>query len=93
MMSDKDKVESITELAALIRPLLAGREPDVVGAALADLLAMLLAGHFAEEEIGSPHRPATDGVREELLQLHIEMVRKLIPINEGMILEGLGKAK
>jgi hypothetical protein len=51
----------------------AGRDPEVVGAALADLMAIFLASHVGDGK---------DELREELLALHVETVRKLIPINE-----------
>ncbi len=74
---DPHDVEPIVER---IRPLLAGHRPEIQGAVLADLLATWLAGHMGE---------GADRVREELLRMHIEMVRKLIPVNETMILERL----
>jgi hypothetical protein len=61
-----------------IRPLLAGKPPELQGAVLADLLAMFLAGHHP-------------GLREEILQLHIKAVRDLIGPNEAEIFERHGK--
>jgi hypothetical protein len=55
-------------LAADIGPLFSGEHPAVVSAALADLTAMLIAGHAAE-------------LREQILTMHIELIRKLIPLN------------
>jgi hypothetical protein len=55
-----------------IRPLLAGKGPAVQGAVLADLLAMFIAGHRDAE------------LRDEILQLHIEAVRHLIPFADLM---------
>lgn len=56
------------------RPIFAGRQPHHVGAALADLTAIWLAGHPPE-------------MRETLLALHVDYVRKLIPINAAAIEE------
>ena len=72
-MSAADAVEKLVES---IRPLLAGRSPHTQSAALADLLAIWLASHIIH---GNP--AATDKLREELLEAHIEVVRELIPIN------------
>lgn len=63
-----------------IRPLLAGYPSPTVGAALADLLAIWLAGHFAG---GAAENAA---LREELLAMHLKVVRKLIPVNERELL-------
>jgi len=71
-----DQTEAVVDLVEQVRPLFAGRAPHLVGAALADLLAMLLAGHMVPGD-----RTATHDVRERLLALHIEAVRRLIPIN------------
>ena len=55
---------------------------DPRGAALADLLAMYLAGHFVD---GDAH--ATKAVREQTLAMLIEMVWKLVPINYAQMIE------
>jgi hypothetical protein len=70
-------VEAIVALVERIRPLLAGRNPDIVGAALADLLATWLACFRVP---GDPK--ATTEAREHMLQMHIECMRPLIAINE-----------
>lgn len=51
-----------------IKSHLAGQGPAVQGAALADLLAIWLAGHPPE-------------MRDRLLDMHIAKVRELIPVN------------
>jgi hypothetical protein len=76
-MSAADAAEKLVQS---IRPLLAGRSPQTQGAALADLLAIWLAGHVVE---GNPAE--TDTLRDELLEAHIEAVRRLIPINSRQI--------
>lgn len=57
-------------VANLIKPLLAGHGPDVQGVALAELVALHLAGHPPQ-------------LREALLSLHVDCVRRLIPIVES----------
>lgn len=69
------EVDEVSELSRQIYPLFAGREPEVVGAVLADLLAILLVG-FRDKK-----------AREELLEIHIKAVRNLIVVNEGMLRE------
>jgi hypothetical protein len=59
-------------ISARIKPLLAGRGPDLAGAALADLVSIWLAGHH----------PA---VREDVLQNWLATVRKLVPVSEAEI--------
>ena len=70
----------VGRLVEAIRPLLAGNPSPIQSAALADLLAIWLAGHFAGDAY------ATAIVREELLAAHIAVVRQLIPVNEAEIL-------
>lgn len=52
-------------LALSIKRLLAGHDPGVQGAVLADLLATFLAGHH-------------ESLREPVLKLHMQAVRALI---------------
>lgn len=59
-----------------IRPLLGGYHPATQGSALADLLAIWLAGHPPE-------------YRKLLLKMHIEMVRELIPENARIMGTGV----
>lgn len=71
------------EIAALvdrIGPLLAGRSPDIQGGALADLLAIWLAGHHVEGD-----GEATRKMREALLLYHIGQVRELTTVNAKII--------
>jgi hypothetical protein len=67
---DRDAVEA-QRIANRIKPLLAGSSPEVMGAALAELLSLWLAGHYQ----GGPE------LIERMLELHIEVVRKLVPVN------------
>jgi hypothetical protein len=59
-------VRTVSRLIDQIKPLLAGHDPAVQGAVLADLLAIWLSGHH----------PAT--VREHLLSMHILAVLDLV---------------
>jgi hypothetical protein len=70
------RAEDVERLVAKIKPLLAGKPPELQGAALADLLAIWLAGHIAP---GDPAR--TREMREHLLAMHVDEVRELIPVN------------
>jgi hypothetical protein len=63
------------KLTELIWPLLEGKDPDVIGAALAYSLAMLLASHFVKD-----NETATVMLREELLRMHVSQVRDMIPV-------------
>jgi hypothetical protein len=71
-----------------IAPLLADHPPPLQGAALADLLAMWLAGHI--DETG---KTETERLREKLLAAHLEAVRALLPVNDAIIRERRGKAR
>src|SRR5215471_18616275 len=65
------------DLVEQIRPILATRDEGVQSAALAELLAVWIAGHMA-----GPPGQTVHQWREELLQEHIELVRKLIVPSE-----------
>jgi hypothetical protein len=70
------------EVAALverIRPILAGHSPEIQGGALADCLAIWLAGHVAAD------KDATDVLRNQILFQHVAAVQQLIPINARII--------
>lgn len=64
-----------------IRPILAHRNPAIQSAALADLLALYIAGHQATEG----DKNALDELREEVLAMHMQLVRDLIPANDAFI--------
>jgi hypothetical protein len=78
MTSDTD-LAAVKALVAAIRPLLAGHPPRVQGAALADLLAIWVAGHYSDSD------DETDRLRETILANHSKMVRRLIPVNDAII--------
>jgi hypothetical protein len=70
------------ELAHQIMPLLAGREPMVQSAALADLVSMHLAGMFASNNKGKVDERETRKMREGMFQLFCKAVWSLVPVNE-----------
>jgi hypothetical protein len=74
------------ELCAKIAPFLAGNAPEVQSAALADLTAMWIAGHFVNND-----RAGTQQLRQLLLHEHIKLIQQLIPLNEHKLLAGLTK--
>lgn len=68
-------------LARRIMPFFAGRDPAVIGAALADLTAIWLAAHVC------PDQQTTDELRTELLHAHIEKVWELVEPNYHLYIE------
>lgn len=66
-------VKLVARVVGEIRPLLAGKPPEVQGAVLADLTAMWIAGHRSPGD-----REMQFAMREALLELHMEGVRDLI---------------
>jgi hemerythrin len=81
-MSLKHDARRAQELVAAIKPILAGEKPSIQGAALADLLAMWLAGHVA---VGDPK--ASEAIRETMLATHIEAVRGLVRVEYHLTIE------
>ena len=57
-----------------IRPLLSGKSPPLIGAALANLLATWLASHTTFD------KREDAGLREKMLAMHVKMVRAMIPL-------------
>ena len=74
-----ERMADVVRLVEQIRPILAGQGPWCQGAVLADLVAIWLAGHT----LGDPKQD--DELRANLLTVHIEMVKKLVPVNVGII--------
>jgi hypothetical protein len=72
--------DQVGELVERVRPLLAGQDPPVVGAALADLLAIWVAGHIVTDD-----PKATDMLRAVLLANHFRAVSGLVPINASIL--------
>jgi hypothetical protein len=72
----RDIVE-VKELIDSIIPLLEGKSPEHISAALADLTATLFAGYIGKDR---------NKIRKELLAQHIQLIRDLIPINEESML-------
>lgn len=83
---DAQERESL-RLGEAIRPLLAGKAPAVQGAALADLLALWLAGHVLQKDDGEVDDKATRELRLGLLKQHCAVVEELIPLNFAMRVE------
>jgi hypothetical protein len=73
-MNDEQATRAL-ELAKRIAPLLHGQGPDVQGAALADLVAMFFAGHAPD-------------IRDEVVLNWYLHMRKLIPVNEKILMPG-----
>jgi hypothetical protein len=74
------KATQVFRLVERIRPLLAGNSPDVQGAALAELLAIWLAGHWIP--LSSTD---TNELRESLLVTHLCLVRNLMSVNASIL--------
>jgi hypothetical protein len=75
-----------------IMPVLEGQGPDVQGAVLADLLSLWLAGQIVLDDKGEIDRVQTLKMREEMLTLHIEHVRLMMPSSEAEVLHKLKTA-
>lgn len=81
------QVSEVEELVEAVRPYFAGRDPEIVGAALADLLSTFLAGHvLLDDTTGEIGRHETTLLRERILAEHLVGVRALILLNEDAIL-------
>ena len=70
------EANKIGALVEAIRPILAGHPPGVQSAALANCLALWLAGHDVQGD-----EDATRRMRAEMLAIHCMLVRQLVPVN------------
>ena len=70
---DYHRAKTVEAVVNAVKPLLAGYEPEIQSAVLADLLATWLACFQG---------PVKDQAREDFLAGHIDLVRELVPINE-----------
>jgi hypothetical protein len=80
-MSLKDDARRASELVDAIKPILAGEKPCIQGAVLADLVAMWLAGHVANDPKESL------AIRETMLEAHTNAVRGLIQVEYDRLIE------
>jgi hypothetical protein len=72
--------EKIIAMANAIASILAGHPAELQGAALADCLAIWLAGHHIPGDEDNTHK-----MRAKLLAEHCLHVRELVPINAKMM--------
>jgi hypothetical protein len=80
-MTNPEAIAIVEAAVAEIKPCLAGLRPEIQGCILAELLAIWLSGHFADD------RSKTAAYREVLLEAHIDCVRELVPVmDEAMAL-------
>lgn len=76
------QADEVFELVAAARPLLAGKPSEIQGAALADLVAIWIAGHMQPGDAALTKR-----LRDKLLKIHVAMVRELVPFNHKTLIE------
>lgn len=74
-----ERIERVRVRVNQVRRILAGEDPALIGAALADLLAIWVAGHVGEDE------QETQAYRDLLLNTHMDAVRQLVPPNAAII--------
>ena len=74
------EADEVVDLVQILRPLFVDKPKEVQGAALADLVSIWLAGHVVR---GDP--AATERWRNSILDLHVEVVRELTPINYQLL--------
>ena len=74
---DRRRLTRHNELVELIKPIFSGVDPQITGTVLAELVALLIAGHIG------PKSESLDKMREELLQIHIKGVRRLIELADA----------
>lgn len=79
MTPNMDDMHKIEEIVNQIRPILAKNEPGIVGAVLAELLAMLCAGMVTNDP----------DFHDQVLKAHIRLVKELIPGERAELMKRL----
>jgi len=72
-MRNQAYLVEVLEGVEQIKPLLAGKKPEVIGAVLGNLLAIWLAGHRSTDN-------RQEDLWDSLLADHLMMVRELTPV-------------
>ncbi len=70
----EEATKASNELVELIKPVFAGLDPEIVGATIGQLLAILIAGHHPL-------------MRDEALKMVVDMVRDLVPIEIEIMID------
>lgn len=83
-MTRADPVDQVMVIVDAVRPLLRGKRPEIVGAALAELLATWVAGHFVPGSRGE-----TIEIRASLLSQHLRAVAELVEAADPTKLESV----
>jgi hypothetical protein len=78
-----DRGDLVMALTRKLGEALTGNPPAIQGAALADALSLWLAGH----QLGDDER--NQAYRAKLLEHHIELVKKLMPVSDEIVKEML----
>ena len=81
-IGETTQAEEVEALVNAVRPLFAGKPTGIQGAALADLLAIWLAGHVIRDDPA-----ATERIRADVLEAHLIAVRALVPVNYAGLIE------
>lgn len=74
-------IDDVLRIVQRIRPMLASQLPEVVGAVFAELVSTWLAGHW------SPDPGDREKMRREQLDLLVESILQLIPMQERSMRE------
>jgi hypothetical protein len=77
----RDITADALDLSDQVKPILSGHNPNVVGGALADLVALYVAGH----RTGSADKALRAKMQEDVLGAWLELVERLIPGQNAMI--------
>ena len=79
-MTTNGSGKEVLEIVELVKPILAGKDVQVQGAVLAELLSLHLAGHWIPGD-----QQQTRELRESLLMTHCAFVQELIKVNAEML--------
>lgn len=81
-LANAEETHLVVAMAALVGQFFAGREPQIIGAVLAELMSIFLLNHKIPDD--QAHQ---DQLREEILKEWCDTVRQLVAVAEAPIIE------
>jgi hypothetical protein len=79
-MPTNGSANEVLQIVELVKPLLAGKDPEVQGAVLAELLSLHLAGYWIKG-----NQQQTQELRDSLLIAHCAIVQGLTEVNAEIL--------
>lgn len=83
-LADAEESRLVMALSAMVGQLFVGRDPQIIGAVLAELMATFLLNHQLPDDL-----PRQETLRKEILDQWCDVVRQLVAVQEPVASERL----